>query len=285
MKKFKRIFVIVTDSLGIGEMPDADKFGDKGANTFVHISEKCGGLNIPTLNSLGVGDLGPIVGTTKVKHPHSYSMKMKEASNGKDTMTGHWEMMGIYTTKPFVTFTDTGFPQALINELEEKIKEWFGDNADKVLEYKETFKKDEMGYAGISALEPAIKATIENRAKEGSNKDSYYYRFMCDIPGDDNPGTFHSVDLWFFFETLAKSFRPFVGRHYDLSRYMCNYLANFVKTGNPNGCDADGSSMPEWKPYSEADRQEMHFLSEGPVMRTDADERTRFLIDLCLKEG
>ena len=120
MKKFKRIFVIVTDSLGIGEMPDAERFGDKGANTFVHISEKCGGLNIPTLNSLGVGDLGPIVGTTKVEHPHSYSMRMREASNGKDTMTGHWEMMGIYTTKPFITFTDTGFPQVLIDELEQK---------------------------------------------------------------------------------------------------------------------------------------------------------------------
>lgn len=120
MKKFKRIFVIVADSLGIGEMPDAEKFGDKGTNTFVHISEKCGGLNIPTLNSLGVGDLGPIVGTTKVEHPHSYSMRMREASNGKDTMTGHWEMMGIYTTKPFVTFTDTGFPKELIDELEQK---------------------------------------------------------------------------------------------------------------------------------------------------------------------
>lgn len=118
--KFKRIFVIVTDSLGIGEMPDAERFGDKGTNTFVHISEKCGGLNIPTLNSLGVGDLGPIVGTTKVEHPNAYSMTMREASNGKDTMTGHWEMMGIYTTKPFVTFTDTGFPKELMDELAEK---------------------------------------------------------------------------------------------------------------------------------------------------------------------
>ena len=120
MKKFKRIFLIVTDSLGIGEMPDAEKFGDKGANTFVHISEKSGGLIIPTMNALGIGDLGPIIGTTKVNHPNSYSMKLKEASNGKDTMTGHWEMMGIYTTKPFITFTDTGFPKELIDELEEK---------------------------------------------------------------------------------------------------------------------------------------------------------------------
>lgn len=118
--KFKRIFVIVIDSVGIGEMPDAEKFGDRGANTFVHTSERCGGLNIPVMNSLGLGDLAPILGTNKVSHPHSYSMRLREASNGKDTMTGHWEMMGIYTTKPFVTFTDTGFPESLIKELEEK---------------------------------------------------------------------------------------------------------------------------------------------------------------------
>jgi phosphopentomutase len=120
MKKFKRIFVIVTDSAGIGEMPDAEKFGDKGTNTWVHTAEKCGGLNVPNMNSLGIGDLAPVKGTTKVSHPHAYSMRMREASNGKDTMTGHWEMMGIYTTKPFITFTETGFPKALIDELTEK---------------------------------------------------------------------------------------------------------------------------------------------------------------------
>ena len=120
MKKFKRIFVIVTDSAGIGEMPDAEKFGDKGTNTWVHTAEKCGGLNVPNMNSLGIGDLAPVKGTTKVNHPHAYSMRMREASNGKDTMTGHWEMMGIYTTKPFITFTETGFPKALIDELAEK---------------------------------------------------------------------------------------------------------------------------------------------------------------------
>lgn len=120
MKKFKRIFVIVMDSAGIGEMPDAAKFGDAGTNTFVHISQKCGGLNVPNMNAMGLGDLGPVIGTSKVSHPQAYSMRLKEASNGKDTMTGHWEMMGIHTTKPFQTFTDTGFPKSLIDELEAK---------------------------------------------------------------------------------------------------------------------------------------------------------------------
>lgn len=120
MKKFKRIFVIVTDSVGIGEMPDAKSFGDVGTNTFVHTAEKCGGLNIPVMNSMGLGDLAPIKGTSIVSHPNAYCMRLREASNGKDTMTGHWEMMGIYTTKPFQTFTDTGFPKSLIDELEKE---------------------------------------------------------------------------------------------------------------------------------------------------------------------
>ena len=117
-KKYKRIFMIVMDSLGIGEMKDAVNYGDTNTNTFVHISQKCNGLNIPTLNSLGLYDLdNRILGTFKVDHPHSYVCKGKEASLGKDTMTGHWEMMGIKTTKPFVTFTDTGFPPELMEEL------------------------------------------------------------------------------------------------------------------------------------------------------------------------
>ena len=119
--KFKRIFVIVTDSLGIGHDDEkAGAFGDLGANTFAHISEKTDGLNIPCLNSLGIADLDEIKGADVVSHPHSYSMRLHEASNGKDTMTGHWEMMGILTSSPFMTFTDTGFPKELIAELEKR---------------------------------------------------------------------------------------------------------------------------------------------------------------------
>ena len=123
--RFKRIFIIVADSVGIGYMPDADKFfndgvSDWGTNTFVHTAEGCGGLNIPVMNAMGVRDLDDIKGTTFVKHPKCYVAKSREMSNGKDTMTGHWEMMGIYTTKPFKTFTDTGFPKELMDELEAK---------------------------------------------------------------------------------------------------------------------------------------------------------------------
>ena len=129
MKKYpyKRIFVIVADSAGIGYEPDADRFfnaghNDVGSNTFVHISEKMpGGLNIPNMNALGINDLdNNIIGTSRVNHPHSYVARSREASNGKDTMTGHWEMMGVETLKPFMTFTDTGFPEELIKLLEER---------------------------------------------------------------------------------------------------------------------------------------------------------------------
>ena len=126
--KFKRIFVIVADSVGIGAEPDADQYfndgqNDVGSNTIVHIAERMPGgkgLNIPTMNSFGLADLDDIKGTYKVSHPHSYVARAREESKGKDTMTGHWEMMGVYTTKPFQTFTDHGFPKELIDELERR---------------------------------------------------------------------------------------------------------------------------------------------------------------------
>ena len=119
--RFKRIFIIVADSMGSGYMSDAKRFGDEGSNTLLHIGQAMPqGLNVPTLNKLGLGDLDPIKGTSQVDHPSSYIAKANEVSNGKDTMTGHWEIMGINTVTPFKTFTDTGFPQELIDELEKR---------------------------------------------------------------------------------------------------------------------------------------------------------------------
>ena len=118
---FKRIYVIVMDSVGIGEEPDAALFNDVGSNTIVHAAESVNGLNVPALEKLGLGELEKIPGVVPVTdHPKSYVAKLREKSNGKDTMTGHWEMMGIWTTKPFQTFTDTGFPESLIDELEKE---------------------------------------------------------------------------------------------------------------------------------------------------------------------
>ena len=120
MKNYDRIFVIVLDSLGIGAMPDSAKFGDIGVDTFGHILEKMGSLEIPNLRKLGMLNLHPAGKMAGVENPKGRYTHLGEASNGKDTMTGHWEMMGIKTEKPFKTFTETGFPPELIAELEKR---------------------------------------------------------------------------------------------------------------------------------------------------------------------
>ena len=120
MEMYKRIFVIVLDSLGIGAMPDAARFADEGADTFGHILEKTKTLNIPNLRRLGFLNLKCGGDMKGVESPEGRFMRMREASNGKDTMTGHWELMGIKTEKPFRTFTEHGFPAELIKELEKQ---------------------------------------------------------------------------------------------------------------------------------------------------------------------
>lgn len=119
-KKYKRIFTIVIDSLGAGAMPDAAEYGDAGTDTLGHISESVDSLVIPNLQRLGMANLHPLKQVEAVAKPLAHYGKLREASTGKDTMTGHWEMMGLHITKPFKTFTDTGFPPELIAELEKR---------------------------------------------------------------------------------------------------------------------------------------------------------------------
>ena len=119
-KKYKRIFTIVIDSLGAGAMPDAAEYGDAGTDTLGHISESVDSLVIPNLQKLGMANLHPLKQVEAVAKPLAHYGKLREASTGKDTMTGHWEMMGLHITKPFKTFTDTGFPPELIAELEKR---------------------------------------------------------------------------------------------------------------------------------------------------------------------
>lgn len=114
---YKRIFIIVMDSVGIGEAPDAGRFGDKGADTLGHISEQMNGLDMPNMARLGLSNICEIKGIKKAEKPLAVYTKMREASNGKDTMTGHWEIMGLNMQAPFRVFPE-GFPAELIAELE-----------------------------------------------------------------------------------------------------------------------------------------------------------------------
>ncbi|QFT89498.1 Phosphopentomutase [Bacillus sp. THAF10] len=116
---YKRVFLVVMDSVGIGEAPDAEKFGDKGADTLGHIAERMNGLNMPNMAKLGLSNIEEVKGVPKAEKPLAFYTKMEEASSGKDTMTGHWEIMGLHIDTPFRVFPE-GFPPELIQELEEK---------------------------------------------------------------------------------------------------------------------------------------------------------------------
>ena len=122
MKKFKRVFLIVMDSVGIGHAVDAEKYGDLGSNTFLHIDQNVeGGLKAPNLEKLGWGVFDNYTNiSAKNALKQAFTARLKERSLGKDTMTGHWEIMGLHITKPFQTFTDTGFPQELLDELSKR---------------------------------------------------------------------------------------------------------------------------------------------------------------------
>lgn len=117
---YKRIFLIVIDSVGAGELPDSAAYGDKGANTIKHISEATNGITLPNMQKLGYGNITDIIGVPRNPNPIGYHSKLAEFSVGKDTMTGHWELMGLKIEEPFKTFTDTGFPDELIEELEKR---------------------------------------------------------------------------------------------------------------------------------------------------------------------
>ena len=145
----------------------------------------------------------------------------------------------------------------------------FGDKADTFLAIPESRQKTEdLGYAAASGIECTVKGTLSDIAKSG--RKGYVYCFDPDIPGWDDPGTFHSSDLWFWFETLAKCWRPFVGRHYDLARQMCDYFCNFIKTSNPNGKDLNGETLPKWGAWTEETPCTMTFTGSGAKPVTEA---------------
>jgi len=115
-----RVFLVILDGVGIGELPDADRYGDRGANTLGHVAEFAGGLRLPVLESLGLGRLLPVEGVRPVADPRGARGRLAEKSPGKDSTTGHWEMMGLVLERPFPTYPQ-GFPEALLDRWSERV--------------------------------------------------------------------------------------------------------------------------------------------------------------------
>lgn len=116
----KRAIIIVLDSAGIGEMPDAGEYGDAGANTLGHIAEAIEGFSLPNLEKMGLGNIAPLKGVPPSPSPSGGYGKLAEESRGKDTTVGHWEIAGLVSSTPFPVYPD-GFPSDLIKAFEEKI--------------------------------------------------------------------------------------------------------------------------------------------------------------------
>jgi para-nitrobenzyl esterase len=186
-------------------------------------------------------------------------------------------LMG-YTSSEFLSSPKV----SSFEELEALAAEKFGDRAGEFLDIcKSPDLNESVRKATFRTAEVAIRA-VYKRSLQAEAPDNYFYMFDAFIPGEDSPGTFHSVDLWFFFETLASCWRPFTGVHYDLARMMCNYWANFIKTGDPNGPDADGTPMPEWKPFSTGEFPMV--FTDRPKMATEEPGRLMdFLVDYSLR--
>ena len=203
METYKRVFVIVLDSLGIGAMPDSEKFGDKGVDTFGHILDRMGTLDIPNLQKLGMLNLHKGGTMEGVEKPIGRYMRIGETSNGKDTMTGHWEMMGIYTQKPFITFTETGFPKELIEELEKRCgKRVIGNKSASGTEIIEELGEEEIN-TGAMIVYTSADSVLQICGNEETFDLANLYR-CCEIARE-----LTMRDEWRVGRVIA---RPYVGK-------------------------------------------------------------------------
>ena len=215
--KYNRVFTIVMDSLGIGAMGDASRFGDAGADTLGHISERMEAagepFDIPNLQKLGLANLKPLKQVPPMENPISYYMSMKEMSNGKDTMTGHWEMMGINTQKPFITFTDTGFPRELIEELEKRCgRRVIGNKAASGTEILDELAEEEIATGAMIVYTSADSVLQICGNEETMGLDNLYH--YCEIARE-----LTMRDEWRVGRVIA---RPYVGKK----------KGEFVRTSN-----------------------------------------------------
>lgn len=139
-------------------------------------------------------------------------------------------------------------------------------------------------FASDSFISLIISARLAGHIRAQQGNPTYLYEFNCDVPGEDHPGSFHGAELWFAYDSMARSWRPFTGKHYDLSRQISSYWVNFVKTGNPNGTTTFGEPLPQWDSFTEEHPMQMHF-EEAPIQKEEyVDEMMKFRLDHTVNE-
>ena len=227
--RFNRVFVIVLDSLGIGPMADSARFDDAGADTLGHISETVEHLDIPNLQRLGLANLKPLKQVKPAEHPEGYFMAMNEASNGKDTMTGHWEMMGIRTDKPFITFTEHGFPKELIDELEKRCgRKIIGNKAASGTEILEELGEQEVNEGKLIVYTSADSVLQICGNEETMGLETLYH--YCEIARD-----LTMRDEWRVGRVIA---RPYVGKKRGEFKRTSNRHDYALKPTGPTALNA-----------------------------------------------
>lgn len=229
MQPYQRIFVIVLDSLGIGAMPDSPKFGDHGVDTFGHILKEMGTLDIPNLQKLGMLNLHQAGAMEPCEQPLGRYMRLAEASNGKDTMTGHWEMMGIKTEQPFQTFTDTGFPPELIAELEKRCgKRVIGNKSASGTEIIEELGEEEIN-TGAMIVYTSADSVLQICGNEETFDLQNLYR-CCEIAREIT-----MKDAWRVGRVIA---RPYVGKKKGEFKRTSNRHDYALKPTGPTALNA-----------------------------------------------
>ena len=227
--RFKRVFVIVLDSLGIGPMADSARFDDAGADTLGHISETVEHLDIPNLQRLGLANLKALKQVKPAEHPEGYFMAMNEASNGKDTMTGHWEMMGIRTDKPFITFTEHGFPKELIDELEKRCgRKIIGNKAASGTEILEELGEQEVNEGKLIVYTSADSVLQICGNEETMGLETLYH--YCEIARE-----LTMRDEWRVGRVIA---RPYVGKKLGEFKRTSNRHDYALKPTGPTALNA-----------------------------------------------
>lgn len=202
-RRFNRIFTIVIDSLGVGSMPDSEKFGDYDVDTLGHLSKAVENLHIPNMQKLGFANLHDISHVEPVEHPAGYYTKLRELSNGKDTMTGHWEMMGLHIKTPFRTFTENGFPEELIKELEARTgRKIIGNKSASGTEILDEYGEEEIA-AGHMIVYTSADSVLQICGNEETFGLDELYR-CCEIARE-----LTMKDEWKVGRVIA---RPYVGK-------------------------------------------------------------------------